>query len=74
MDTKFVTKFVVSVLIFLLCAHYFNMPSARMKRLRAKEWYDLKKEEVREARVNVKKCKEASKLAYEKPRKEKRFA
>ena len=55
------------------------MPSARMKRLRAKEWYDSKKEEVREARgnyyaANVEKCKEASKLAYEKPRKEKRFA
>ena len=55
------TKFVVSVVILLLCAH-FNMPSARMKRLRAKERYDLKKEEVREARgsyyaANVEKCK-----------------
>ena len=38
------------------------MPSARMKRLRAKEQYDSKKEEVREARgsyyaANVEKCK-----------------
>ena len=79
MDTKFVTKFVVSILIFLLCAQYFNMSSARMKRLRTKEWYNSKKEEVREARgnyyaANVKKCKEASKLAYEKNPERKRFA
>ena len=73
-DTKFLTKFVVSVLILLLCAHYFNMPLAGMKSLRAKEWYDSKKEEVREARgsyyaANIEKCKEALKLAYEKTQK-----
>ena len=51
-DTKFVTKFVASVLLVLLCAHYFNMLSARMKRLRAKEWYHSNKEEVREAGGN----------------------
>ena len=50
------------------------MPSAKMKWLRAKEWYDSKKEEVRETcgnyyAANVEKCKEASKLAYEKNQK-----
>ena len=71
------TKFVVTILVLLLCVHYFSMPSAGMKRLRAKEWYDSKKEEVREARgnyytANVEKCKEASKLAYEKSPERKR--
>lgn len=47
------------------------MPSAKTKRARAKQWYAFKKEEVCAAHreynaANAEKCKEASRLAYEK--------
>ena len=53
----------------LLCAHCFDMPSARMKRLLAQEWYAYNKEVCAAHKnyyaANVEKCKEASKQAYE---------
>ena len=65
----FVAKSVIFIFTLLLCAH-FNMPSARMKRLRDKEHYASNKQEICASHrnyyaANADKCKEASKQAYE---------
>ena len=69
MDNQSV-KYLLVIFLLLLCARSFNMPSAKAKRARAKQYYASKKEEVCTAHreyyaANAEKCKEASKLAYE---------
>ena len=74
MDNPSVVKYLLVIFVLLLlCAHCFNMPSAKMKRARATQWYASKKEEVCAVHreyytTNTEKCKEASKLACEKKR------
>ena len=63
-------KYLLVIFVLCLCAHCFNMPSARTKRARAKQWYTSNKEDACAAHrkyyaTNAEKCKEASKLAYE---------
>ena len=70
MDNLLVTKFVL-YFVLIVCVSTFDMPSARVKRSRAKEWYASNKEDVCAAHnnyyaANVEKCKEASKQAYDK--------
>ena len=60
----------VAKYLLLLCAHCFNMPSARTKRAHAKQWYASNKEDACAAHrkyyaANAEKCKEVSKLVYE---------
>lgn len=50
--------------MFFLCAHCFNMLSARVKRQQAKEWYAANKEDVCQAH-HAGKSKGASKQVYE---------
>ena len=69
MDNRFVAKFVVVIIVLLLCAHCSDMPSAKTKRQCTKEWYASKKESVHVAHknyyaANAEKRKEASKNAY----------
>ena len=70
MDNQSVVKYLLVIFLLLLCGHCLNMPSAKTKRVHAKQWYASKKEEICTAHreyyaANAEKCKEASKLTYE---------